>query len=61
MFPKDLFFVKGKPYYLDLQVKDKVINIDEELIVIYCSVLKYLRDKFKSHIQLCGIPYDLCK
>lgn len=61
VFPKDPFFVKGKPYYLDLQVKDKVINIDEELIVIYCSVLKYLQDKFKFHIQLCDIPSDLCK
>lgn len=56
---KDPFFVKGKPYYLDLQVKDKVINIDEELIVIYYSVLKYLRDKFKFPIQLGDIPYDL--
>lgn len=56
---KDPFFVKGKPYYLELQVKDKKINIDEELIVIYYSVLKYLRDKFKFPIQLGDIPYDL--
>lgn len=56
---KDPFFHKGKPYYLELQVKDKTINIDEELIVIYYSVLKYLRDKFKFKIELGDVPYDL--
>ncbi len=56
---KDPFFHKGKPYYLELQIKNKTINIDEELIVIYYSVLKYLRDKFKFPIQLGDIPYDL--
>lgn len=53
------FIKDGKPYYLDLRIKDKAVNIDEELIVLYYSVLKYLRDKFHFHIVLGDIPYDL--
>ena len=49
----------GNPYYLDLRIKDKAVNIDEELIVLYYSVLKYLRDKFHFPIVLGDIPYDL--
>lgn len=53
------FIKDGKPYYLDLRIKDKAVNIDEELIVLYYSVLKYLRDKFHFPIVLGDIPYDL--
>ena len=56
---KDPYFADNKPYYLDLQVKGKIINIDEELIVLYYSVLRYLRDKFKFPIQLGDISYNL--
>ncbi|MBQ6578616.1 MAG: hypothetical protein IJL91_12890, partial [Bacteroidales bacterium] len=53
-------FIKGgKPYYLNLRIRDKAINIDEELIVLYYSVLKYLRDKFHFPIALGEVPYDL--
>lgn len=53
-------FVKdGKPYYLDLRIKDKAVNIDEELIILYYSVLKYLKDKFHFPIALGEIPYEL--
>ncbi len=53
------FIKDDKPYYLDLRIKDKAVNIDEELIVLYYSVLKYLRDKFHFPIVLGDIPYDL--
>lgn len=49
----------NKPYYLDLRIKDKAVNIDEELIIIYYSVLKYLRDKFHFPISLGDVPYEL--
>lgn len=53
-------FVKdGNPYYLDLRIKEKAVNIDEELIIIYYSVLKYLKDKFHFPIALGDIPYEL--
>lgn len=57
----DPYFNHGKPYYLDLQIKNKAINIDEELIVLYYSVLKYLKDKFHFPISLGEVPYDLKK
>lgn len=56
---QDPYIKEGKPYYLDLRIKDKAVNIDEELIILYYSVLKYLRDKFHFPIALGDIPYDL--
>ena len=53
------YIKEGKPYYLDLQIKDKAINIDEELIILYYSVLRYLKDKFHFPITLGDIPYEL--
>lgn len=53
-------FIKDKqPYYTQLLTKDKSRNIDEELIVLYYSVLKYLKDKFHFRISLGEINYDL--
>ena len=56
---KHPYINNGKPYYLDLQIKDKAINIDEQLIVLYYSVLKYLKEKFHFPISLGDIPYTL--
>lgn len=53
------YIKEGKPYYLNLQIKDKAINIDEELIILYYSVLRYLKDKFHFPIMLGDIPYEL--
>ena len=53
------YIKEGKPYYLDLQIKDKAVNIDEELIILYYSVLRYLKDKFHFPITLGDIPYEL--
>ncbi len=59
---KTIPFVKnGKPFYLDRHIKDKTINIDEELIVLYYSVLKFLREKYHFPISIGDVPYDLKK
>lgn len=55
----DPFFENGEPWYLDPAIKDKTINIDEELIILYYSVLKYLRDKYKFPVNLGEVPYAL--
>ena len=56
---QDPLIKKGKPYYLDLRIRDKAVNIDEELIILYYSVLKYLKDKFHFPITLGEVPYEL--
>lgn len=55
----DPFIEKGEPWYLDPAIKDKVINIDDTLLVLYYSVLKYLRDKYRFPIDLGEVPYQL--
>ena len=55
----DPFFNDGEPWYLEPEIKDKVINIDDTLIILYYSVLKYLRDKYKFPINLGEVPYTL--
>ena len=40
--------IKGnRPYYVDFKNKAKTINFDEELIVLFYSVLGYLEDKYR--------------
>ena len=56
---KDPFFEKGEPWYLDPAIKDKVINIDDTLLIIYYSVLRYLRDKYCFPIDIGEVPYQL--
>lgn len=46
------FLQNGKPLYLRVQNKKRVINFDEELLVIYYSILNYIRDKY-------GFPVDI--
>ncbi len=53
------FIRGGKAIYTELLTKDKSRNIDEELIVLYYSVLRYLKEKFHFRIQLGDINYDL--
>ena len=38
------------PVYMEFRNKSKVINYDEELIVLFFSVLDYLHDKYHFHI-----------
>ena len=56
---RDPYIKDGRPYYLDLRIKDKAVNIDEELIILYYSVLKYLRDKFHFPVAIGDVPYEL--
>lgn len=50
----------GKPIYLQPHTKHKEINFDEELIVLFYSVLNYLNDEF--HFDIRSIfGYDLYK
>ena len=58
---QDPLIKNGKPYYLDLRIRDKSINLDEELIIIYYSVLRYLKEKFHFRITYGEVPYDLIK
>lgn len=53
------FFENGEPWYLDPAIKDKAINIDDTLLVLYYSVLQYLRDKYCFPIDLGEVPYQL--
>lgn len=55
----DPFFENREPWYLDPAIKEKTINIDDTLIVLYYSVLKYLRDKYRFPIDLGEVPYQL--
>lgn len=56
---KDPFIENGEPWYLDPAIKDKVINIDDTLLIIYYSVLRYLRDKYCFPIDIGEVPYQL--
>lgn len=39
------------PYYVDLKNKNKIFNYDEELIVLFYSVLGYLRNEHMSSVR----------
>lgn len=56
---EDPFYENGEPWYLDPAIKEKAVNIDDRLIVLFYSVLKYLRDKYKFPIALGEVPYQL--
>ena len=49
----------GDMYYLEPCIKDKTINIDEELLVLYYSILNYLKKKYHFPIQLGDTLYEL--
>ena len=55
----DPFIENGEAWYLDPAIKQKAINIDDTLIILYYSVLKYLRDKYNFPVNLGEVPYDL--
>ncbi len=40
----------GNPVYIEFRNKSKIINYDEELIVLFFSVLDYLHDKYNFRI-----------
>ncbi len=55
----DPFIEDGEPWYLDPAIKEKTIDIDDTLLILYYSVLKYLRDKYRFPVDLGEIPYEL--
>lgn len=50
----------GIPFYAEFRNKNKAINYDEELIVLFYSVLEYLRSRFFFPIR-ANLNYDLIK
>lgn len=55
----------GTPIYIDPVNKKKVVNFDEELLVIYFSILRYIADvhgfSFDININYCLIPTKVLK
>ena len=50
----------GTPYYVECKNKNKVFNYDEELIVLFYSVLQYLRYENMSSVRP-NINYNLMR
>ncbi len=46
------------PYYIEFRNKNKVLNFDEELIVLFYSVLKYISSKYNFKIK-SDVQYNL--
>lgn len=46
------------PYYVEFRNKNKAVNLDEELIVLFYSTLEYLCDTYNFRIQ-SDVQYDL--
>lgn len=50
----------GVPYYLEFKNKNKIFNYDEELIVLFYSVLQYLRSENMTSIRP-EVNYELIR
>lgn len=50
----------GKPYYMEFKNKNKVFNYDEELIVLYYSVLQYLKKTYMFLVKP-NVNYELIR
>lgn len=51
--------IYGKtPYYIEFKNKNKIINLDEELIVLFYSTLEYLCDTYNFRIK-SDVQYEL--
>ncbi len=51
--------IKDKtPYYVEFRNKNKTVNLDEELIVLFYSTLEYLCDTYNFRIK-SDVQYDL--
>lgn len=49
---------KGRPLYLDPRSKKRAIDFDEELLVIFYSILSYIRARFGFPVQI-NMGYEL--
>ena len=54
------FVQNGQPIYLNPVNKKRVINFDEELFVIFFSIINYLNDEFGFRAPI-NIQYDIIK
>lgn len=54
------YIAQGKPLYLRMQNKKRVINSDEELLVIYYSILAYIREQYGFPIDI-QVGFDLVR
>ena len=52
------YIKKNVPIYTSFKTKTKSINYDEEIIVLFFSVLNYLAPRFKKHFS-CSVNYQL--
>ena len=51
--------IKDKtPYYVEFRNKNKVVNLDEELVVLFYSTLEYLCDIYNFRVK-SDVQYDL--
>ena len=50
----------GKPYYTEFRSKSKTVNYDEQLIILYYSVLQYLNRLYFFPLRI-NFNYDLIK
>lgn len=48
----------GKPAYVTFRTKEKIVNYDEELIVLFYSTLEYIRQRFHFKVTL-DVNYEL--
>lgn len=49
---------KGKPVYLNVVNKKRQVNFDEELLVIFFSILNYMRERYGFPVQI-AMGFDL--
>lgn len=49
---------RGRPIYLNPANKRKVVNFDEELLIIYFSILNYIKHKYGFSYEI-NVQYDL--
>lgn len=57
---KTAYIKKCVPYYVEMVNKKKQINFDEELLIIFYSILHYVREKYGFPIQI-SFNYELIK
>ena len=55
-----VFLKNGVPFYPETIAKDNVINYDDDLIVLFYSVLNYLKNKYQYRVDR-KIEYNLIK
>ena len=52
------YLQKGRPVYSDFRAKEKVVNYDEELLVLFFSVLVYIHKKYYFQTEI-DVNYHL--